>query len=294
MLGNLLSSAVLSIIGVIAYSLFGISFVAGMVFSVSGFDILTIASYMTMAVIIPASAFYFATISYSLVVSGSYAMVSEVVWRNMFKFSTYFRHGFRLLRKTIQQLTLLCLFYVPVTLLLFIFFPYHIETGVNNQILLYGSLSLVSLLVFLVTLALLYAPVILITEERGPWQSIKDSFHLFTKRFGTVLRSAAWLLAFFFLYPIALLPGGVLMIMGEENEILTIIGMLVFIVTVLVITLLLPFLQIAFQVSIVRWYKLQLRSFIVDNDADPGPWGEQNTYGLMDPESLKQTPTQGS
>ncbi|MDR6226506.1 hypothetical protein [Desmospora profundinema] len=294
LLGHLLTYAVLSVIYFILYFVFVIFFIALFAFVEGGGADPFQDGFVAMMGFILVVSLVFGLISalvYSLVVSGSFSMVSEVVWRDRFQFATYFQHGFRLLWKTIQQMLLLCLLSIPICLPFFFSLfglVWSLDHGDGSSVILLALLTFLSLIpILLFTLATLHAPVILVAEERGPWQSLKDSLHLFTNRFGTVFRSGLSLLGFFFFYPVAMIPSLLMMAAGEANEALALLSILFYLLSIAVIFLALPFVQIACQVSIVRRYKEHLRRDLAGVDAGPGPWGESNSYGFMDPASAE-------
>jgi hypothetical protein len=220
----------------------------------------------------------------AFLISGSYSMVMEAVWKNRFQFSTYFHHGFAKLKPMIIQMLITCLFYIPLLflpLLLLILMGVGFETGneefgVGMMFLLFLSWIPIAVL----TLALLHAPIILIAEERSPWQSIKDSLHLFVHSFRTVFVTGLIGLAYIIVPMMAFLLFVPLFILAEGNDAMMMVLLLFMFLSFFVSMLVFPGLQVAFQVTVVRRYKRYLRKTIVTDEQAMGPWDDDSIYGF--------------
>lgn len=300
LLGSFIASTVSYILVFFVYIvfmvLFGVGAIAfGFVYGMSNSDQLGIVGSIILGIIMVLLylvMYIVAFLPYAFTISGSYSMVTEAVWKDRFRFATYFKHGFSKIKAVIGQMFLLGLLFIPFLLLPITSLllsgvgmgfamvdgaalnPNHIGIG---MIILF-TLSWIPFALF--TLSVIYAPVILIAEDRGPWQSIKDSIRLSFRRFGRVLSTALIafgyglipMLPFLLIFPIVIL--------SQDNDVMAIIGVIAMLLFTMFSFLLYPFIQIAFQVTAVRWYKAYLRKHVVADDNDPGPWGDNGIYGF--------------
>lgn len=125
--------------------------------------------------------------------AGMNASVRNAVFEGRSSIETYFAQGFRYMLKMTGQLFLTGLFYLPVIILfsvgIFLVAYGIFEGGVPS--VLGGMLLflLATALFILLALVFLHAPVILVTEKTGIWESIALSARLFRKAFGQVFLS---------------------------------------------------------------------------------------------------------
>ncbi|MDR6226505.1 hypothetical protein [Desmospora profundinema] len=286
LLGWVITFAVSTVLGFLAQILYLVLFgVAVLGFGSSGPDRDAAGiGFLILMVLINLFFYLFMYLCNAFLVSGSYSMTIEAVWKNRFQFSTYFHHGFSKLKSVVVQMLLTCLLYIPL-LFLPVFFLVMMGIGMErgNTGLGLGMflLLLSSWIPFaLLTLALLHAPIILIAEERGAWQSIKDSCKLFVRSFGSVFVTGLIGIAYMAAPLMAFIPLFPLLFLADGNEALAAVGFFFMLLLFFGSMFLLPFLQIAFQVTAVRRYKQLLRKHIVTDEEDPGPWGDESIYGF--------------
>ncbi|MEW9032244.1 MAG: hypothetical protein AB2404_05875 [Planifilum fimeticola] len=125
--------------------------------------------------------------------AGMNTMMRNAVFEGRSSIETYFTQGFRYMLKMTGQLFLTGLFYLPAIILLAVgvfLFAYGIAEGGAPSVLMGLLLSLLSAALFIVlALVFLHAPVILVTENTGIWESIALSARLFVRSFGQVFLS---------------------------------------------------------------------------------------------------------
>ena len=116
--------------------------------------------------------------------AGLYSSVRQTVFENRFSFGTFFKEGFSNLWGVIKQSLLLCLLYSPLIVFLFFSVIFLLTDGLE----MIGTVFLlISLIYFLfMTMGVMHAPAILVTEKTGAWKSVTSSFRLMFRSFGRV------------------------------------------------------------------------------------------------------------
>ena len=125
--------------------------------------------------------------------AGMNTMMRNAVFEDRSSIETYFTQGFRYMMKMVGQIFLTGLFYIPAIILVTIgifLMIYGIAEGGAGPVLGGFLLFLVAAALFIVlALVFLHAPVILVTENAGIWESIALSARLFKRSFGQVFIS---------------------------------------------------------------------------------------------------------
>lgn len=300
LLGMFIATMAANVLSFLAYIVFMVFYLAGavsigLISHLTSSEMWTIVGmiiFMIILVLFYLVIYIVAFLPQGFTVAGSYSMVTEVVWQNRFRFNTYFKHGFSKLKAVIIQLFLIGLLFIP-----FLFLPIlslilssvgagfaFVEGGtfdpnyIGAGMIIFFILSWIPSVFFF--LSVLYAPIILIAEDRGPWQSIKDSVRLTFRRFGRVLSTAlvGWLYGLLPLLPYFLLIP--IVILFQDIDAVVTIGAIIMILYAFLMFILYAFTPLIFQVTAVRWYKTYLRKSVVDDDNDPGPWGDDGVYGF--------------
>lgn len=197
--------------------------------------------------------------------AGSYGMASEAVLDGSTSIGTYFQTGFRYFWKFFLQCILILLFSLPLLIPfgladLGILFSDEVGSTIGLGIswffwFVFGG----GLLMYF--FSVMFAPVILTSENMGPWQSLRYSFQFtyrsFGKVFGTGLLNTLILLPFaviFILLSLLMVP------QGEEASLAAIGSTLLFI---LLTFLLAPLAQAAVLLMTALRYKIHLRKIVV-------------------------------
>ncbi|OYD08333.1 hypothetical protein [Paludifilum halophilum] len=213
----------------------------------------------------------------SFQVAGSYGMVNEAVLDGTTYFNTFFTAGFRYMFKLFGQFVLIMLLMIPISLpiivLEVIFFLIGNTDLTPLALILEGLIGIIIYPLFF--LAVLFAPIILTAENKGPWKSIKISFRLFIKSFGKVFVTALSMLAAFIPYGIF----GFLMVLlflpadGADESVMA--GLiLISILLYLLMLVSFPFFQAAAMIAASLRYKMYLRPMVV-----PEEYHNHNGFG---------------
>lgn len=146
--------------------------------------------------------------------AGTNAMMRDVVFEDRTSIERYFTQGFRHMWKMTGQLLLISLFHIPV----FALFAAGVlstlpgiiegETPSFAGILLFLLIGMA--LILLLTLIFLHAPVILISENAGIWNSIVLSARLFARSFAQVFLSGLIVFLIYALFTVGLFILGVI------------------------------------------------------------------------------------
>lgn len=227
----------------------------------------------------------------SFLAAGSFGAASASVFRGEWSIGYFFTFGFQNLWKMFGQQILLALFFMGPALLMILFGGLLIEIGNAPDI----ALVIFTLLFFLLLLVLhigylwvsLHAPLILVAERTGVWDSIRLAFRLTVKKPGQTLLSGLIALGIFL--GICFAVGLVLVILFALLAALTggneIVLALLAIFGFLIILCALFFALSASLLSIVHRYKTRLRrSLFPENLSWEGtPGGETPGYVLNEP-----------
>ncbi|MCS1351529.1 hypothetical protein [Mechercharimyces sp. CAU 1602] len=120
--------------------------------------------------------------------AGTIGMITEPVYTNQSRFGAYFSYGFRYFFKILFQNILISLpiflFYIIVTL-----------TWQGPTMLAILVTFIFTIVIFLYVLMIMHAPIIMMADRKGMWQSIVLSSRLFFNSFGQVFLSYLTMLA---------------------------------------------------------------------------------------------------
>lgn len=133
-------------------------------------------------------------------VAGNYVIVDEVFKKNRVSIGNYFIKGLKYTFKILVLMMVVSLLFLPIFLLMG-FAIYLILTPDLIQIILAIGIFIIALfLSLLFSLAILYAPFILVSENKGVFQSVLLSIRLLQKKFGQVLLSCLliWVVSLIF------------------------------------------------------------------------------------------------
>lgn len=132
---------------------------------------------------------------------GQYAVANEAIKFDRVNIGTYFTSGF----KNVFKLFLLSIisFFIYLPALILIGIGIWMMVPFNDFVLIIigsGIILIAILLIFLVSIAIIHAPFILVAENSGIIQSLIYSFRLFSKKFGQVFITCLSVFGVFLLY----------------------------------------------------------------------------------------------
>lgn len=207
--------------------------------------------------------------------AGSTGMATEAVLDNSSSLSSYFRNGFRYFWKMFLQIILMGLLFLPALLPLA-----AIDLGIlfateANSVVAYFLWALWALLLiaFLYFISLfLYAPFIMIAENKGPWESIRDSMRAARKSYGQNLITLLLLIASFIPFMVLYLVLSFLFFLPLSTQPdpgggAVILGLLL----VFILLLTLPFMEVVTRLIVASRYKQHMRKWVVPEDPNPAP-----------------------
>jgi hypothetical protein len=197
--------------------------------------------------------------------AGSISVAVQAVAENKSDISTYFSKGFKYMLKAFLVYLLSSLAYLVPGLLLLIGI---IAAGMNSPVI--GALLILIGLIgfFILGLAFMHAPYILISEDTDVILSLKKSFRLFTKAFGRVFGS------FFFamlltvaIVVVYLLVSFVFVFLGNSGNqgVLAVMELIQFLLQIAIT----PFIMMIITLMIAYRYHKYLRPLIVNVEAEP-------------------------
>jgi len=213
------------------------------------------------------------TLANSFFIAGAYGAVCAPVFRGHSSIGSFFSAGFGNLWKMFGQQVLLLLFFMVPVLLLVLPFGLLVETGDPSESFLAVPAGLLIILLYVgYALVSLHAPLFLIVERTGVWDSIRHAFRLATRKLGQTLLSGLIALALFFgilllfllISVVIFVPLGIFLNEGEIGEVAG--GLLSVLLGLLFLLLVLPYAFSASLLSIVHRYKSRLRSFLFPDE----------------------------
>jgi hypothetical protein len=215
---------------------------------------------IAFAVVLLLLLFLAITLAESFFIAGAYGAASAGVFRDESSIGSFFSEGLRNLWKMFGQQVLLGLFFMVPLLLVTLPFGLLAETEEPSPI--------AALLMFLIMVGYLwvfmYAPLLLIVERTGVWDSIRLAFGLIIKKPGQTLLSGLIALAIILgtlllaVFVMVVLPAISVALTGGNGAvavILSILGVLFFLFAIF-------YAFSAALLVIVHRYKTRLRSFL--------------------------------
>lgn len=205
---------------------------------------------------------------YSFVYAGSYAMVNEIVLDGVSSIGTYFRSGFRYLGRMFLHMFLLVLVLIPFSVPAIVGEVLSLISYFNDNdtgTLIWRIVAFIGwILVVIASLGSIHGPVIMTAENKGAWESLTLSYKLIFKSFGKVLVTCLCLFAAVIVYMIISLPATVTNMLAESQNNLGLA--LLSLLFSLLLSLFVPFFQMANQLIVSLRYKLYLRKWVVPEE----------------------------
>lgn len=137
----------------------------------------------------------------SFQVGGQYAVANEAIKFNRVNIGTYFTKGFKNIFKLFLLSIINLFLYLPALIVIgigiWVMFPFE---DFVSFIIGIAIILIAVILIFLVSIAILHAPFILVAENSGIIQSLIYSFRLFSKKFGQVFLTCLFVFGVFLLY----------------------------------------------------------------------------------------------
>lgn len=207
------------------------------------------------------------TLPQSFFTAGAYGAAAACVFRGKSTISSFFSEGFRNLWKMFGQQVLLVLFLMVALLLVIFPFGLLVRTEEPPHILIFLFLLILAGYLWVS----LHAPLFLVVERTGVWNSILLSFRLIMKKPGQTLLSGLFALAI--LLGILLLAASILIVLPllfmnlmEENgavAALVILGILCFLPVI-------PYAFAAALLAVVHRYSTRLRHVLFPESHQDG------------------------
>ncbi|SMO35854.1 hypothetical protein [Melghirimyces algeriensis] len=212
--------------------------------------------------------------------AGSLGMATEAVLDGSTSLLSFFRLGFRYFWRIFLQSILIILITIPISVPLIaadlgIMFAYEADSMIF--MVFCGILWFLFLLALIGFLCLLiFAPVILIAENKGPWESIKLSFQASRKSLGktvgTILLLILLMVFFFIFYGII---GVIFTLVGASDS--GAIGILVNFMMFVLVLLTIPMIGVASTLFIAYRYKRYMRRWVAPDKEKTEEWN--HPYG---------------
>lgn len=211
--------------------------------------------------------------------AGSTGMATEAILDNSTSLNGYFRDGFRYFWKMFLQSILLGLLLLPtlvplVAVDLGILFATEADSIAVYILWILWFLLLLAILFFISLL--LYAPFIMIAENKGPWQSIRHSIRATWKSYGQTFITLLLLIASLIPFIVFYLLLALLLFLPFATQSDPGVGMLLAILLFAFIYLVsLPFMEVVIKLIIALRYKQNVRKWVVPESPDSTP---ENPY----------------